>query len=731
MANRKKTKNTRSYASKKKKSANSLLSNITMNRKTGLVLVAVFAFLGAALIFSASAATSSFEAENGNLSSGLKPLSDNTASNGQYIEFNANNTTTSSNQRFPGDPNPRVTGKTYWGATLSFQGQGIVDPTDYFEKPTGKSLSIRRTFFGWGDRGDNGAMVKIAKDDIANNRLPFVSIKPPKTPNEHDSWDDMGNGVYDAQIDEMLVALGKVPGPVWFAVQHEPENNVEGNKQFAADWRSMQKKIRERMDALGSKVDNIAFTGVLMDWTFDSRSGRDPDDWWVDGIWDMHGVDPYCSIKCSNKGDTIIENVGWQNYVKYMEGKNIPIVVAEWGHYGDSVSDASRIQKVWDYTFEQNKDIVGWAYFNSNYNSPDGSWEIKGPVKDKYLDILKNDQRVMRINDLGSSTSIKPANDFGTVKGEVTAPENGTYKLWVRMKAADSNNNSVNVQIDNGIVNKVGGSKVSSSNWTWVSLASQNFSSGSKQVTLSGIQKGVRVDRVILSNETCVPEGTGDKCATNPSEPPAPEPASDVSFISPSNNQKVSGTTRISVKANFDIKEISYRPDNKWAATTSSTTYEWDTTKVTNGIHTFVVRVRKTGDPGNVYTEKSITVNVQNSTSTPTTTPEPTKDTISPSAPKNLTASLKTNWASFGYEMALNWSASSDNVGVTGYQVARNGETLGTTKETNFTDDKSLSSGQVYNYTVKAVDAAGNSSKDSSISLQTSCFLIWCSAKVL
>ncbi len=722
MANRKKTKNTRSYASKKKKSS-SLLSNISMNRKTGLVLVAVFAFLGAALIFSASAATSSFEAENGNLSSGLKPISDKTASNGQYVEFNADNTTTSSTQRFPGDPNPLVTGKAYWGASIG----GNDDPVPRHEAPTGTSLSVRRTFWDIRTSGKITKAVETARDDIQNNRLPFISFKT-------NGWDRTANGTDDAIIDDLLRRLDNLGGPVWVVFHHEPDGGGGDEASGAAGWKPMQVKIRERMNAV--KTKNIAFMPIFTGWTVNPASGKDIDSWWVDGIWDAIGVDPYCYPKgCSDKGKTILTSGDWDAILKFAESKKMPVAVGEWGETNPEDKWVQIMRDYWNYGFENNKDVVAYAAFDSSLNPPAGQEDVDTSLPPKVLaafhDILKNDQRVMRINDLGSSTSIKPANDFGTVKGEVTAPENGAYKLWVRMKAADSNNNSVNVQIDNGIVSKVGGSKVSSSNWTWVSLASQNFSSGNKQVTVTGTQKGVKIDRVILSNETCVPEGTGDKCATNPSEPPAPEPTSDVSFISPSNNQKVSGITSISVKANFDIKEISYRPDNKWAATSSSTTYDWDTTKVTNGIHTFVVRVRKAGDPGNVYTEKSITVNVQNSTSIPTPTPEPTKDTISPSAPKNLTASLKTNWAGFRYEMALNWSASSDNVGVTGYQVARNGETLGTTKDTSFTDDKSLNNGETYVYNIKAVDAAGNSSKASSISLETSCFLIWCSAKVL
>lgn len=57
----------------------------------------------------------------------------------------------------------------------------------------------------------------------------------------------------------------------------------------------------------------------------------------------------------------------------------------------------------------------------------------------------------------------------------------------------------------------------------------------------------------------------------------------------------------------------------------------------------------------------------------------------------------------------LNWSASTDNVGVTGYNIYRNGVKVGTSNTTSFVDT-GLTPSTSYNYTVKAFDAAGNES---------------------
>jgi hypothetical protein len=55
----------------------------------------------------------------------------------------------------------------------------------------------------------------------------------------------------------------------------------------------------------------------------------------------------------------------------------------------------------------------------------------------------------------------------------------------------------------------------------------------------------------------------------------------------------------------------------------------------------------------------------------------------------------------------LNWSAITDNVGVTGYRVYRDGSELTTTTQTSYSDT-GLTASTEYTYTVSAYDAAGN-----------------------
>ena len=84
-----------------------------------------------------------------------------------------------------------------------------------------------------------------------------------------------------------------------------------------------------------------------------------------------------------------------------------------------------------------------------------------------------------------------------------------------------------------------------------------------------------------------------------------------------------------------------------------------------------------------------------------------TSDTSKPSVPTNLTAT-----AASENSINLSWTASSDNVAVTGYTVYRGGAQTATTTTTSYTDT-GLSASTLYTYTVSAYDAAGNASATS------------------
>src|SRR5439155_767888 len=89
-------------------------------------------------------------------------------------------------------------------------------------------------------------------------------------------------------------------------------------------------------------------------------------------------------------------------------------------------------------------------------------------------------------------------------------------------------------------------------------------------------------------------------------------------------------------------------------------------------------------------------------------TAPPPPDTTPPSVPTGLTASAVSS-----SQINLSWTASSDNVGVSGYRVYRNGTQIATTSATSFANT-GLQPSTTYTYTVAANDAAGNLSAQSS-----------------
>ncbi len=90
-------------------------------------------------------------------------------------------------------------------------------------------------------------------------------------------------------------------------------------------------------------------------------------------------------------------------------------------------------------------------------------------------------------------------------------------------------------------------------------------------------------------------------------------------------------------------------------------------------------------------------------------------DTQAPSVPANLTSTVASS-----SQINVFWKAASDNVGVAGYNVYRNGSLLTSLKATSI-PVTGLAAGTTYSFNVAAYDAAGNvSAKSATISAKTS-----------
>ena len=173
-----------------------------------------------------------------------------------------------------------------------------------------------------------------------------------------------------------------------------------------------------------------------------------------------------------------------------------------------------------------------------------------------------------------------------------------------------------------------------------------------------------------------------------------------VSMTAPVNAATVKGTISVTANAsdNVGVASVQFQLDGANFGsldTASPYSVSWNTTTSSNGSH--VLRAVAKDAAGNSTTSATVTVTVSNGT--PDTTP--------PSVPGGLTATAVSS-----SQISLSWTASTDNVGVTGYNVFRGGTKIGTSPSASYLDG-GLTASTSYTYAVSAFDAAGNTSAQS------------------
>ena len=176
------------------------------------------------------------------------------------------------------------------------------------------------------------------------------------------------------------------------------------------------------------------------------------------------------------------------------------------------------------------------------------------------------------------------------------------------------------------------------------------------------------------------------------------DPPPTVSITSPVNNEVVSGpSVAVSATATDDVlvTKVDFLVDSNPAGTdtTAPYTFNLNTTTLTNTTHTLTARAYD----ANGSTDDSITISVDN---------QP------PTAPTALSAT-----AVSGTQINLSWTASTDNIGVTDYNVYRDAVKITTVAATSY-NDTGLTAGSTYSYYVKAKDSQGNVSAASNTAVE-------------
>jgi hypothetical protein len=288
-------------------------------------------------------------------------------------------------ERFPGDPNPLVSGKTFWGS--AYLANGNVVPR--YETPTGTKLAIHRRY--WSSLSDfqSGSGMRTAvTDDHSNNRLPCVSGKFP-------DWANAAAGGYDTTyLDPFIAFLETQSKPTWLIINHEPENDGAS----AANFRAMQSHVRSRITAYRNahpgQPHRIAFGGNLMAFTWNTTSGRNPEDWYPGaGVWDFVGADHYTEAT-----QTITRTNPLGNFLSWAEAKNLPMTFPEWGLRDTDASRATKMQTFYDLINDH--DVVGYMYFDSDSNSTAQGWLMDTTLLNKFEALMEVPSSI-HLSDLG------------------------------------------------------------------------------------------------------------------------------------------------------------------------------------------------------------------------------------------------------------------------------------------------------------------------------------------
>jgi chitodextrinase len=152
---------------------------------------------------------------------------------------------------------------------------------------------------------------------------------------------------------------------------------------------------------------------------------------------------------------------------------------------------------------------------------------------------------------------------------------------------------------------------------------------------------------------------------------------------------------------NIGVTGYSIYRDGTQIASVGGTTLSYTDTGLAGGSYSYTVRaVDAAGNPSDPSNTASATVSPA--------------DTQKPTVPSTLTATA-TSWN----RIDLSWQASSDNVGVTGYRVYRNGAQIASLGTTTSYSDPSVTPSTSYSYEVRALDAAGNLSDPSNAASAT------------
>lgn len=239
--------------------------------------------------------------------------------------------------RFPGDPG---IGNILVGANNGSSG-GNGYPISWFDsrvwpsEPTRKHTLVRE--YNNNEFVIPSGLRATLSSWITQGRVPLFSFK-------NGIWSNaqIASGAADAAIDEQAAWMASLPGPIWMSHFHEPEDNFT-TAQAQTDYRAAFKRIITRSKAISGVTSKVAWTTMLMEFSY---RGRDWKQWhpnWNGSAWaydliDIEGIDLYNPL-LGNKITANSRNKTWSQSVDTFlteleaKGQTRPFCIGEHGLY--------------------------------------------------------------------------------------------------------------------------------------------------------------------------------------------------------------------------------------------------------------------------------------------------------------------------------------------------------------------------------------------------------------
>jgi hypothetical protein len=242
------------------------------------------------------------------------------------------------------------------------------DPTAW-ERSMGHRLGVHRTYYG----PDEVALaVRTARDDVAHQRVPWISFKLPY------SWGEMAAGQGDAWARDLAQQLATVDGPVWLAFHHEPEGDTTDGD--ITEWTAMQQRLAP---IVRSTAHNVAYTIILTGW----NQFYGPKEYSLSSLWpqdtkvDLVGFDVYNRYGAEAYGRTVTERTRFKTryfgkFEKFAQEHDMAWGLAETGNTDRSAAvEPKFVQHL--YNGVRKHGGVAVTYFNSTLNST-APWRLIG-----------------------------------------------------------------------------------------------------------------------------------------------------------------------------------------------------------------------------------------------------------------------------------------------------------------------------------------------------------------